>query len=180
MIMLDVMRAIPAKASRAAGLMLRPTAAVLLLVLTFVTASGAADLPTKFDPSRDAAADIARATSLANAQGKRVIVDVGGEWCAWCHVMDRFLATNPDVHALVGAHFIWVKVNFSPQNRNEAVLSRWPPIHGYPHLFVLDGSGRLLHSQDTGELEAGNGYDKGRFRAFLERWAGSPVPVGRT
>jgi len=178
--MFDVMQAIRAKASRGAGLTLGPTVAVLILVLTFVTASGAADLPTKFDPSRDAAADIARATSLANAQGKRVIVDVGGEWCAWCHVLDRFVAANADVRAFVGAHFIWVKVNFSPENRNEAVLSRWPPINGYPHLFVLDGSGRLLHSQDTGELEAGNGYDKARFRAFLERWAGSPVPVGRT
>jgi len=179
--MFDVMQASPAKAHRAAKLMLGPVAAVLLLVLTFVGASsGAADLPTKFDPSRDAAADISRATSLANAQGKRVLVDVGGEWCAWCHVLDRFVAANADVRAFVGAHFIWVKVNFSPENRNEAVLSRWPPINGYPHLFVLDGSGRLLHSQDTGELEAGNGYDKARFRAFLERWAGSPVPVGRT
>ena len=173
------MHAIVAKAHRPFAQMLTASVAVML-VLAFVTASGAADLPSKFDPSRDAAADISRATSLASAQGKRVIVDVGGEWCAWCHIMDRFVAANPDVRAFLDAHFIWVKVNFSPQNRNEAVLSRWPHIEGYPHLFVLDATGKLLHSQNTGELEAGNGYDKRRFRAFLERWAGSRVPVGRT
>ena len=47
---------------------------------------------------------------------------------------------------------------------------------GYPHLFVLDAGGALLHSQDTGVLEAGRGYDKAKFVAFLKRWmtAGRP------
>jgi thioredoxin-related protein len=173
------MQAILATSGRTVALLLSRIAAVLF-VLAFASASGAADLPRKFDPSRNAAVDISRATSLARAQGKRVIVDVGGEWCAWCHIMDRFVAANPDVRALVDANFIWLKVNFSPENRNEGVLSRWPPVDGYPHLFVLDASGELLHSQDTGELEAGKGYDKPRFRAFLERWAPPRAPAGRT
>ena len=62
-----------------------------------------------------------------------------------------------------------MKVNFSPQNRNEAVLSQWPKIKGYPHLFVLDAEGRLVHSQDTGELEAGKDYDEAKVIAFLEK-----------
>ena len=58
---------------------------------------------------------------------------------------------------------------WSPQNRNVALLSRWPRIEGYPHLFVLDGSGRLLHSQNTGRLEdtEGERYEKSKFLAFL-------------
>jgi thioredoxin-related protein len=133
--------------------------------------ASAADLPDEFDPARDAAADVAHAVAVAKTQGKRVIVDVGGEWCSWCHILDRFIAANDDVRTLVVRDYVWVKVNYSKENRNERFLSRWPKISGYPHLFVLDADGALVHSQDTGVLEAGNGYDKGRFIAFLKRWA---------
>jgi thioredoxin-related protein len=139
-------------------------------------AARAADLPAKFDPARDAAADVAHAVALAKASGKRVIVDVGGEWCTWCHIMDRFIAANDDVRAQIDAHYVWVKVNFSKENRNEALLGRWPRIRGYPHLFVLDARGALLHSQNTAALESGKGYDKQRFIAMLRAWA----PPGRS
>ena len=142
-------------------------------LLALVDVARASELPRKFDPSRDAAADVAQAVSIANARGKRVIVDVGGEWCTWCHIMDRFIATNADVRALIDAKYVWVKVNFSKENRNEALLSHWPRIGGYPHLFVLDASGKLVHSQDTGVLESGRGYDKGKFVAMLRKWSAS-------
>lgn len=129
----------------------------------------AQDLPAKFDPQRDAAADLATATAAARAQHKRVLVDVGGEWCSWCHILDRFVATNADVKKLVDENYVWLKLNWSPQNRNEAVLSRWPRIKGYPHLFVLDSDGQLVHSQDTGQLEARADYDKGKVLAFLRQ-----------
>jgi thioredoxin-related protein len=127
----------------------------------------------KFDPARDADANVAQAVALAHAQGKRVIVDVGGEWCTWCHVMDRFIAAHPDVRALIDAHYVWVKVNVSPENRNEALLSRWPGFTGYPHLFVLDADGTLVHSQNTAVLEAGKGYDEAKFLTLLRRFATS-------
>jgi thiol:disulfide interchange protein len=142
---------------------------VLLFLVCYVAV--AQPLPAKFDPARDAATDVANAVAMAKAQGKRVMVDVGGEWCAWCHIMDRFIAREADVKALVDANYVWLKVNWSKANRNEAVLSRWPKISGYPHLFVLDGDGKLVHSQDTSLLEAGRDYDKAKFVAFLKRWA---------
>lgn len=145
---------------------------VLLLCLPFLAAAaGGQELPARFEPGRDAAKDVATAAALAKAQGKRVIVDVGGEWCSWCHVLDGFLDTDADVRGLRDAGYVWVKVNWSKENKNEALLARWPRIEGYPHLFVLDGDGKLLHSQDTGVLEAGRGYDKAKFAAFLRAWA---------
>ena len=128
-------------------------------------------LPEKFDPARDAASDVATAVATAKAQRKRVLVDVGGEWCSWCHILDRFVAANADVRALRDANYVWVKVNWSRENKNEALLSRWPAIKGYPHLFVLDAEGGLLHSQDTGVLESGKDYDKAKFIDFLRAWA---------
>ena len=96
-------------------------------------------------------------------------VDVGGEWCAWCHILDRFIASHAEVQKLLDAHYVWVKVNYSPQNPNEPLLSRWPRVKGYPHLFVLDAQGRLLATQASGELESGKDYDAGRVLAFLRR-----------
>jgi thiol:disulfide interchange protein len=142
-----------------------------LLLLAEAVAAG---LPLDFDPSRDAVADVASAVRQAKLEGKRVLVDVGGQWCAWCRIMDRFFASNDQARAIRDTHYVWVKVNWSKENRNEALLSRWPKIAGYPHLFVLDDDGRLLHSQDTSLLEQGRGYDAGRFVAFLERWRPPP------
>jgi thiol:disulfide interchange protein len=148
--------------------------AALALVLALSLPALAQVLTPKFDPARDAAKDVAAAASIAKQQGKRVIVDVGGEWCPWCHILDRFIAANADVKALVDANYVWVKVNWSPQNKNEALLARWPAVKGYPHLFVLDGDGKLLHSQDTGALEAGKDYDKPKMLAFLKQFARAP------
>jgi hypothetical protein len=81
------------------------------------------------------------------------------------------------VRSLLERNYVWVKVNYSKDNRNEAFLSRWPKIRGYPHLFVLDANGALVRSQDTGMLESGKGYDKSRVVTFLQRWR-PPVPRG--
>ena len=147
---------------------------ILLFLATLVfmvlrPALAAGSLPDKFDPTRDAAADVATAVAMAQDQGKRVLVDVGGDWCSWCRLMDAFFAANADARKLRDDNYIWVKVNWSPQYRNEALLSRWPRIQGYPHLFVLDGTGRLLHSQNTGLLEdtEGERYEKEKVLDFL-------------
>ena len=143
----------------------------LLALLAALALPAQAALPLRFDPKRDAAADLQEALAQAGAQGKRVLVDVGGEWCTWCHVLDRFIAGRPEVQRAVNAHYVWLKVNWSPQNRNEPVLGRWPKAKGYPHLYVLDASGQLLASQATSEFEAGQDYDEQKMLAFLRRHA---------
>lgn len=127
----------------------------------------------KYDPARDAARDIAEGAAEASRTNKRVLVEVGGEWCIWCHIMDDFFEKNKELLDLREKNFVMVKVNFSEDNKNEQVLSRYPEIPGYPHIFVLDGDGKLLHSQDTAELEEGKGYNLAKFTAFLQKW--SPI-----
>ncbi len=125
-----------------------------------------------FDPARDAAKDIEQAIAEAARTGKRVLVDVGGNWCSWCHEMERYFEDHADLRELRDKNFVTVKVNWSPENRNEAVLSKYPKIPGYPHLFVLDKNGTLLQSQDTSKLEDGKrSYNLERFMAFLKEWA---------
>jgi thiol:disulfide interchange protein len=145
--------------------------ALLLAAMLFAAGlqhAAAQGLGTKFDAKRDAVADVAQAVARAGAEGKRVIVDVGGEWCTWCHVMEKFIEANEEVRTLIGTDFVWVKVNWSPANKNERLLSAWPKVTGYPHLFVLDAAGKVVRSQPSAELESGKDYDKARMLAFLQ------------
>jgi thiol:disulfide interchange protein len=124
-----------------------------------------------FDPARDADKDIRDAVVEATMTGRRILLDVGGEWCIWCKRLDAFFASHPRASDLMHTGYVVVKVNFSKENKNEGVLSRYPKIAGYPHLFILDAGGKLVHSQDTGLLEEGKGYSEEKILKFLEQWA---------
>ena len=125
----------------------------------------------KFDPSRDAAKDIKMAEKEAMKTYKRIILDVGGEWCIWCHRLDTLFIKNPVLFNYMKKHFVYVKVNYGPKNKNEKVLSNYPKIPGYPHWFVLDSSGKLLKSESSGEFEEGKGHSPKKVMAFLKEWA---------
>ena len=133
--------------------------------------AGAAAGVERFDPARDADADIRAAVAEAARSGRRVLLDVGGEWCIWCRRLDTLFTTHDDLRTFRDAHYVVVKVNWSPENKNERVLSRYPKVAGYPHLFVLDADGTLLRSENTGELEKGKGHDPLKVMAFLKQWA---------
>ncbi len=67
-------------------------------------------------------------------------------------------------------HYLIMKVNYSDENANAPFLAAYPEVPAYPHFFVLDTDGTLLHSQGTAELEEGQGYNEQVFFAFLEKW----------
>ena len=126
---------------------------------------------THFDPARDAAKDIDNAVLEARRSGRRILLDVGGDWCIWCRRLDSLFQRRTDLEEFMREKYVVVKVNYSKENKNEEVLSRYPKVAGYPHLFVLDSDGKLLHSQDTGALEAGKGHDPEKVMSFLKAWA---------
>ena len=144
--------------------------ALLLPAFTAEQAASAYQPVRQFDPKRDAAADIEAAVAEAGRSKRHVLIEVGGEWCVWCHRLDAYLKQRKKLSALLERNFVVVKVNYSPENENEEVLSRYPEVAGYPHFFVLDGKGKLLHSQDTAKLEKGKSYHARRFKRFLTRW----------
>lgn len=126
-----------------------------------------------FDPEADPVADLAAAVELAQAEGKHILLDVGGEWCSWCHLIDAYIETNAPTHEAFACAFVVVKVNYSDENENEAFLSQYPDRQGYPHFFVLDDTGALVASQGTGELEEGRGYNEAAMVGFANQYCES-------
>lgn len=131
------------------------------------TSSGTGEVTT-FDPRRDATADIRRAVAQASREGKHVLLEVGGNWCPYCKILDEFIASQPEIAQLRQRNYVFVKVNFSDENQNSAALSKYPQVRGFPHFFVLDGKGELLRSQRVATLGTKSGYSAERFQAFLK------------
>ncbi len=124
----------------------------------------------KFDPARDAAKDLKTAIKQAKKEKKLILLDIGGEWCIWCHRLDEFIEKDATVKKALTDNFVVVKINYSKENKNEKFLSAFPKVPGYPHYFVLDAKGKLIAPQDTGELEKDKSYDRDKLIAFFSKW----------
>lgn len=125
-----------------------------------------------YDPARNPAEDLKQAIVIAQNENKRIMLELGGDWCIWCKYMDKFYETHSEILQFRADHYVLMKVNVSEENMNEEFLSQYPAAAGYPHIYILDSDGTFLHSQDTVELEDGNvSYVPEVFMAFLQRWA---------
>jgi thiol:disulfide interchange protein len=124
----------------------------------------------EYDSSRDPFSDLEMAIERAQRESKRILLDVGGTWCVWCSILDTFIAEHPAVAEKLREGFLIMKVNWSPDNQNRSFLSSYPEILGYPHIYVLESDGSLLHSQNTAELESGSSYSEEAVLRFLEQW----------
>lgn len=125
----------------------------------------------KFDPKRDAAADIQAAIVEAQKTGKRIILDVGGDWCQYCHQMDQLFQEHLELVEMRDRNFVTVAVYYGSDKKNEQTLSRYPKVEGIPHFYVLDGDGSVLHSQDLVELRKNGKYDPDKMKDFLLKWS---------
>lgn len=47
----------------------------------------------------------------ARTEGRPILLDIGGVWCHWCHVMDAESYDDPETARLINEHFIPVKVD---------------------------------------------------------------------
>lgn len=129
---------------------------------------------TVYDVSRDPAKDLQDAIAEATRTNKRILLEVGGDWCVYCSIMDSTFQEHSQLRKVRDAYFVTMKVNFSKENPNAVFLSHYPRIVDYPHFFVLDSKGALLHSQPTHSFEHGKKYNAGKIDAFLKKWGGPP------
>src|SRR5437762_324161 len=119
--------------------------AVLVGFLVLTTADGADDrdgsssyVVDAYDPKRNPEDDLRTAVEKAKASGKRILVQVGGDWCGWCHLIIKYFKEDQKVAAALAKSYMIVKVNYSDENQNKEFLSKYPRIKAYPHICILD------------------------------------------
>ena len=60
----------------------------------------------------------------AQRENKRILLEVGGEWCVYCRLLNKMIHEDERLMKRLDDGFIVVKVNFSEDVTNEAFLSR--------------------------------------------------------
>ena len=65
-----------------------------------------------YDDKRDPFKDAVAAINLAKATHRNVLIEIGGNWCTWCHKMDSFLADNQDIYKILHQNFVLLKTSF--------------------------------------------------------------------
>ncbi|WP_373651674.1 DUF255 domain-containing protein [Schlesneria sp. DSM 10557] len=146
------------------------------------TNSAAADTPAEATPSEkpkrkpiyDETADakelIAKAVRRAQRDDKQVIIEWGGNWCGWCHLLHDCFTKVPEVAKIVNEEYELVLVD---SNSNEKLMKEYTGDHsvqGFPHLTIVDQEGKVLTNQDTEPLEQGRRHDPALVTAFLSKW----------
>ena len=127
-----------------------------------------------YDAERDAGEDLKMTVLRAEKEKKRILIQLGGNWCGWCRAMSRFFHENDKVAAKLADDYIIMKVNYSDENRNSFFLRDFPNFESFPHLYVLDSSGKVLHSEPTEDFErAGTRYNEKAILEFLDKWDGA-------
>lgn len=145
-----------------------------IAVVGATSATIAPTLPTYskiYDDQRDPFKDATAALSLAKETNRQVLIEIGGNWCSWCHKMDSFLAKNPEVYKALHSQYVLLKISVSDSNENSDFMKSLPPVLGYPHMYVSTAKGKMILSKDTAELLAGNDYSKSQWLSFLSDWS---------
>lgn len=146
----------------------------LLLFFVLLQTTFAEQLPVysvSYDPNRNALQDGRDAVKLAKATNRRILIEVGGDWCKWCHILDRFLNNNTEIKKQLHQTFVLLKVNVSDENDNYDFLKVFPRVVGYPHIFVTENNGKFLKSVDIGYFYENGQYSVKRFKEFFKRWS---------
>jgi thioredoxin-related protein len=154
--------------------------AIIASLIFSSVAINAQEVKKLYDPSLDGMKQIKEAIASAAGSGKHVLIQYGGNWCGWCIKFDAFCKSDTAISGIISNNYIPVKLNYDPVNKNLAANEFLgnPARFGFPVFIILDGHGKVIHIQDSGLLEEGNGYSKQKVQGFFNNWtAGALIPT---
>src|SRR4051812_9248706 len=119
------------------------------------------------DPKKEIAAGLAK----AKREHKRVLLDFGGDWCGDCQVLDIYFHQPPNAQLLEKSYvLVHVWIGHMDRNIDVAAKYRVPIERGVPALAVLDGDGKVIYSQRTGQFSTMRKMESKSVTQFLEKW----------
>lgn len=124
-----------------------------------------------YDPTADARADIATALAAAKADGKRVLLDFGADWCPDCHVLAAYMEGSAG-RALIEPAFHVVRIDVGVFNHNLDIVQEYFDMQGIPEVVVLDAAGKVVGSSaDTVSLANARGMTEKQVLDEIRAWA---------
>ena len=125
-----------------------------------------------YNPNLNGKKQLLEATTKARIENKQVFVMVGGNWCRWCIMFDKYIKKTPDLKQIMDDNYVWVHLNYSKENKNFDALELldFPQRFGFPVFVILDKNGNRIHTQNSAYLEEGEGYGHDKVKDFLMQW----------
>jgi thioredoxin-related protein len=157
----------------------------IVAVLFALTANAQKALKKVYNENINPIEQIDQAVAKAKSEGKFVICQVGGNWCPWCLKFADFIEKDTTISKIIADNFEYIHVNYNPRkSQGEEKLAQGRALmkrlnnagrFGYPVFVVLDEEGRILHIQDSGLLEEGEGYNQKKVLSFFKNWTPKAV-----
>jgi thiol:disulfide interchange protein len=124
-----------------------------------------------YSAEADPKADIATALKQARREHKRILLDFGGDWCGDCQVLDIYFHQPPNLE-LLEKNFLLVHIDIGHRDKNLDIAEKYnvPLGPGVPALAILDASGKVLYSQQTGQFGDMRYMQPASVTEFLNRW----------
>jgi len=122
----------------------------------------------------DADEDVAAAITRARSDGKRVLVELGADWCVDCIVLANVMRL-PALASFVAEHYDVVLVDVGRFNRNTGIAERYNIAlrrDGVPAILILDSAGDLLNRGHTSVLVDARRMQPQAIADWLAQWAG--------
>ncbi|HEY4078756.1 MAG TPA: thioredoxin family protein [Rhizomicrobium sp.] len=104
-----------------------------------------------YDEAANANAQVADAFGRAKKSHKRVLIDLGGNWCPDCIILANFMKL-PEMHRFVEAHYEIVAVDVGRFNKNLQIPARFgftARLTGVPTVLIATPDGKLVNRDNV-------------------------------
>lgn len=127
-----------------------------------------------YDEHANADAAVAAAFDRAKKSHKRVLIDLGGNWCVDCVVLANFLKL-PEMQRFMAAHYEIVAVDVGRFDRNQQIPARFGitgRLKGVPALLIATPDGKLVNGDDVFATTDASTMTPQALAAYLAKYAG--------
>lgn len=122
----------------------------------------------------NAKAEVAAAKARAARSGKRLLIDLGGNWCPDCRILAGVLDL-PQLRGFVAKHFELVTVDVGRFDRNLDIQARYGitgRLEGVPALLIVDPrTDRLINKGRITALADARSMTPQALADWLAQWA---------
>lgn len=126
-----------------------------------------------YDEKADANAQVDRAFAQARKSGKRVLIDLGGNWCPDCIVLANFLHL-PEMRRFMDTHYEVAMVDVGRFDRNLQVPARFgfkTRLKGVPTLLIATPDGELVNRDDVFATTSASSMTPKSLADYLAKYA---------
>ena len=131
-------------------------------------------LPLPYDEKANADAQVAAARALAVKSHKRLLIDLGGNWCLDCRLLAGTIDL-PEMKRFVDSKFVVVTVDIGRFDKNGQIATRYGikgRLKGVPAVLIVDPrSNRLLNAGHETELADARSMGPQALADWLAKWA---------